>query len=661
MSSPFEHYLSVFFVLGLLIVAFSAWQRFNEPSFPNRKTLPRTLVPLRYLFLRPEYQKARFTYLAVSLALYCMLVWPGPTIVPALSIVGAKDFPAEAWALLVALFLVGLVPNATNVKWLTFMDEALRRWVHEWFLVPDGIENTIGVLEDARYEPPQSQLDALPSPLKESLRDDLRRPPNSLRYRWARARMLMESLRQMGAGAVHPLKKAAFEPFQADFEDLRKTYKALDREVEPLRGNRTDEETESVTNSVDELLKQIYAYISWGIRYQADSEQEVDKVLEELGFRVPIVVGHPLSDIVIPGVFLVAVITMAFWLIVDMITREMGWDSPMMSQSVVYALSSGMAASLMYGRGIYIALNQREAQIEQKVWREGSPRCLIPIAIKAGLVTWVVIVCTTVLWQFGDTWHSLSGLALLIKSLASGDLAHGPATADWSFLPINITTSLRWLLAGAVMSAVLATRLSGDVRRVDAHNRVRDALVLGIALGIAAALAQLLQISVADFMFHVQGSLGYVPLVGLAGFACGAVIGFTVPQARRSNLLTPSNPIVARGLHDLLGQAKTTLGTKAGAEDWLFMPRSELGGISPAEAVQYKGLATGVWRLLENDRTRNGEDARTDRTERLTPILIDGKAVNHCVQIENEKAARCGPSRQKKRRDTISTVPVHPS
>ena len=50
-------YLSAFFVVGVLVVTAFAWQRFNEPSFPNRKALPRTLSPLRYLFLRSTYQR----------------------------------------------------------------------------------------------------------------------------------------------------------------------------------------------------------------------------------------------------------------------------------------------------------------------------------------------------------------------------------------------------------------------------------------------------------------------------------------------------------------------------------------------------------------------------------------------------------------------------
>src|SRR5215472_7770854 len=106
--STLVHYWSPFFLLGILIVTAYAWRRFNEPSFPNQRALPHTLVPLRYLFLKPAYQRARVTYLLVLLSLYCLLVWPGPSIVPALRIVGVKDFPAEGWALLVAIFLTGV-------------------------------------------------------------------------------------------------------------------------------------------------------------------------------------------------------------------------------------------------------------------------------------------------------------------------------------------------------------------------------------------------------------------------------------------------------------------------------------------------------------------------------------------------------------------------
>lgn len=104
MPSLPEHYLSVFFVLGLLVVAAYAWQRFNEPSFPNQEALPRTVAPLRYLFLRRAYRKALLTYVAVSLLLYSVLVLPGPSIVPVLSTVGVDNFPAEGWSLRLPFF-----------------------------------------------------------------------------------------------------------------------------------------------------------------------------------------------------------------------------------------------------------------------------------------------------------------------------------------------------------------------------------------------------------------------------------------------------------------------------------------------------------------------------------------------------------------------------
>ena len=112
-----------------------------------------------------------------------------------------------------------------------------------------------------------------------------------------------------------------------------------------------------------------------------------------------------------------------------------------------------------------------------------------------------------------------------------------------------------------------------------------------------------------------------MPIVALVGFACGAVIGFKVPVACRTNLVTPLDPIMARALRDLLAQAKVALGSEAAARDWVFTPSADLDGMTPAEAVQYKTHATGVGRLLENEAARRREEAFG---ERPTPVVIEG-------------------------------------
>jgi hypothetical protein len=334
--------------------------------------------------------------------------------------------------------------------------------------------------------------------------------------------------------------------------------------------------------------------------------------------------GLRLFDIVVPAVLLVGLITMLFWVTMDAISRAMGARAPTWSESIVLSLSSAMAASLMYGSAVVIALKERAAQIEEGVWREGSPRCLIPIAIKAGVATWAVIVATTVLWAFPETLQSLAGMAHAVKSLASGKAANGLTAAGWSFLPISIATALPWLLVGATASAVLASSLSGDLRRIDRSQRVRDAITLGIGVGLAAGSAQLTQLSLIDWLFGMPTSLIQVPFVALAAFACGAVIGFTVPVACRNNLVTPLNPIMARVLQDLLREAEAALGTKVAAEDWVFVPNSDLGGITPAEAVQHKTHATDVGRLLESEGTRRRREARSDRPGGLSLRRIAG-------------------------------------
>ena len=614
------HYWSVFFLLGLLVVMAFAWKRFNDPSFPNQKTLPRTVDPLRYLFLKPAYRKARITYVIALLLLYSLLVGPGPKIAPALGTVGIKDFPPEGWALVAALILTGVGLTPDSFKWLNKVEEQLRQWVHEWFLVPDGIERTIGVLEDAQYEPPPSQLNFIQSPRKEKIQEDLlKAPQETLRHRWARATVLVTSLKQLRAGPVQPLRRAEFEPFKEDLEAILEKFRALKPDVEALgadaAGNNADEQ---LSSSVDDLLRRTYAYISWGVRQQADSDGEVIQTLEELGFRIPKIGGRRLFDIIAPAVLFIAVITMLFWVTMDAVSWAMKWSAPTRSESIVNGLSSATAASFMYGWAVYIALKRRSAQIERRLWRERSPRCLIPIAVRAGLVTWVVIIVATVVWGFVETWQSVAGLVHLLISPAN---AEPVPFAQWSFLPSRIVTALPWLLAGAAASAVLASSLGGDVRLTDRTQRVLDAIFLGSAVGFAAGTAQLLQISLMErFDGQARSLVDLLPVAG-AGFFCGAVIGFKVPWAYRTNLVTPPDPVMARMLKNLLAQAESTLGSKVAAENWVFTPNNELGGLTPAEAVQYQTHATGVGRLLDTESACRREEARS---ERPLPIVIEG-------------------------------------
>jgi hypothetical protein len=625
-------YLTASFVFfGVLVVLTYAWQRFNEPSFPNDETLPRTVEPLRHLFLKPAYGKARLLYLAGFLSLYTLLVIPGPSMLGALGAPDPKDgLSPQAWPLLIALVLTGLGAAPTPVKWLNIIEEQLRRWIHAWFLVPDGIKTTIAVLEDARYDPPAGQLSFVQGVHREGYQEDLR-SPGTLRSGWARATILVTSIKSMLSGAPHPLQRAAFEPFRDEFfDDILVKYRALKLDIQALDPNDEDEE-EKLSRSVENLLKRVYAYISWGIRYQADSEREVDQTLKQLGFVVPDrVPGRHLFDILVPPVLLVALIVMVFWVVNDSIAGMMGAPHTSIYKSIISALTSAMASGLMYGAIISIVLRRRSAKIEQKVWREHSWRCLIPIAIKAGLATWLVIVFATVYWKPAETWHSLIGVVQLFAQSAVDAGVTDSTLPNWAFLPTKMATALPWLLVGMTASVVLIGRLGGDVRRLGTSDRVRDAVILAAALGVAAAAAQLIQTAVVDacrdheLTREALPPLNLVLIDGLAEFACGAVIGFMVPRAFRANLVTPPDPTTARALRNLLREARAALGSKTAGEDWVFTPNDELRGISPAEAIQYKAYATGAGSLLRIEAQQQREETRPNRSDRLAPVLIEG-------------------------------------
>ena len=359
----------------------------------------------------------------------------------------------------------------------------------------------------------------------------------------------------------------------------------------------------------------------------------MDQTLHELGFRVPPTNDRRVFDIVLPAIILVVAITAAFWVSVDLTLKRRDID-----ETVVAALSSAAAAALMYGGAVWIALRGRANQIDQKVWRQESPKCLVPIAFKAGVMTWGVIIGTTLVSSLLEAPQQQQSLpraleALLARWFAADGGGVPSSAAAWLVHIVRIGTAVPWVLAGATVSIVLCQLLGGDARRADKRRRMRDAVTLGGRLALAAALAGLVQLSLNQYLGLSSAGqrlsdlqvLEEAVLTGLAAFACGAVIGYKVPQASRADLEKPFDNTARRGLGDLLSQAESVLGSRTDAENWVFMPRDDLGGIAPAEAVRYRGHATGVKLLLEGEASsRRSEGTRPDRVERPAPVVIEG-------------------------------------
>jgi len=511
----------VFLILGLFTIVAFAWQRFNEPSFKAADTLPHAEDPLRYLFLRDAYNKARWAYVAAFVAIYLLFVAPGPQMAKALQDLGLKEFSPQAWALVVALLMTGLLPNS-NLKFLAMIESWLRRLIHGWFLVPDGVQRTVGILKNADYKIPEGDF----ASISLQVRGDLKLARRSLRCRWARATVLMELLSPMGLS----LPNADFEPFQEDFEDISARYKALAQEIPGA-----DEKNRELGQSVDKLLHRIYTYISWGVRYQANSQSDAEQMLKQLGFEIPELGDRRLFDIVAPPIVVVGFITAAFWLAVDGISWMSDPSKIVLSDSVLNAVISAIAATFMYGFAVFIALNKRADQIKHDLWRQGSPTGLAPIAVKAGAMTCFVIIITTVALRLPDTLQSLTALVKLVipaSTLPGGTAAAAVSAAgtgavvpnggeeativSWDFLPIRIAMALPWILAGATVSVMLAYFLGGDVRRTDKSHALHDSIVIGIALGLSVAVAQGIQTAVSEH-WDPQGGWDYVPIVGFAG------------------------------------------------------------------------------------------------------------------------------------------------
>ncbi len=288
---------------------------------------------------------------------------------------------------MVALLLVGFVPNS-NIQWLTMIEARLRRFVHSFFLVADGTLRTIAVLGDARYSPPIWLCEAVENAGKARLLLDLRLGPDQPEYRWARATMIFELLRQRGNEA-NPLKRGAFGPFEKDFEYIRRAYKSRgasggetpelwDRPgdgersaTEPAQTRYADADDvaarrEELAKIIGQLLRQMYAYINWGIRQEASSEEDVAQILEDIGFTVPVIgKQRSLFDVVFPTTLLVALWSFV-WAVLILTTIPWTRTHDPISKILVVALTSATASGCLYGFAIYNALRRRSVKIEER-------------------------------------------------------------------------------------------------------------------------------------------------------------------------------------------------------------------------------------------------------------------------------------------------------
>jgi hypothetical protein len=585
-----EHVYYTFpFYIGLGVILLYAWHRFDEPSFPKEETLPSAVVPLRYLFLRPSYGRARLVYVGCSGILFFVLVLAGRPVLEALG-VGESVFPPAAWPLTIALLMVGLMPNPPpQLKWLTAAEDRLRRQVHAWFFVPDGVKETIAVLHDADYTPPRALLEAVQEPLQSSIREGLALPRTDLRYRWSRAVMLMEVINQMGNGLPHPLATAHFEAFKDDHKELSQSYQTLQAQIEAhLAGQPSDHAEAALKDEVNRMLRRIYAYLSWGVRHQAQSDGMVFAKLAECGFRVPAGQGRRVFDVIVPALLLVMTLVFIMNWIIDRNTTL--W--------AVGALTSAIAATFMYGGSSWITLSQRAQMIEATTWDPDSPRCFVGMAWRAGLSTWAVIVGVTVFFGFESALGSIKGLWSAAAEASALDDA-----ALW--LPSRVVTAAPWFLVGAGFSVLLASRLDGDVRRVAPRDRAVDAAIIGGGLAVAVMAAFIIQDGLeAAIRGSAPASNVLVPLLlaGLTGLLVGAVIGFVVPRAFRREIMRPARASARLALLDLMERARQRLGEES-AEAWVFTRPAEDTDIriTPAEALRSRSHATGVWALLDQE------------------------------------------------------------
>jgi hypothetical protein len=588
----------IFLAIGMIVVLMFAWRRFNEPSFPNNDTLPRTVDPLRYLFISSAYTKARLVYSLGFIFLYVLLVLPGPS---AASLVGVTNLPTEGWALAVAIVIVQVAPNA-GIKWLNLVEETWRKWVHSWFLVPDGIVKTAAILQEAKLSLTPEQFENLPEDVRLRIEAGLQLPPNSLRGGWARAQAMLDGTLRTGA-----FSGLAAEPFKDDFDDIKKRYRALRDEIAPYLESTPApaacDGIDGVDTKLQGFLRSVYIYISWLVLYSAQNERDVDQKLEDFGFSIPPRGGRRTFDLMATPAIMVGFVTLVFWLAAPLPQGKPGTPAYDAVAHVMTAAAGWIGNSLFYGLVLYLALHLRSTQIEEKAWMRGSPRCLGVIAMKTGFTAYVTIVVVGVVSALIPVW-----LKAAVREPDANSVWGG---VDWLQ---KLLGSTPWALVGATVGVMVARSVGVDIERTTVADRIKEGLRFGAVLALVAGVAQLLQNTINQQLlaglvkhFHASDQAWIFitnPLeVGTVGAACGAIIGFTVPYAFRMSILEPADWQEARNLQDLIDRATTAFGSAEKARDWAFSPTktNKFAGLTPAEALGYRAYAPTVMRYVKTD------------------------------------------------------------
>ncbi len=158
-------------------------------------------------------------------------------------------------------------------------------------------------------------------------------------------------------------------------------------------------------------------------------------------------------------------------------------------------------------------------------------------------------------------------------------------TPEWRFLPELIVTAMPWFVAGAAASCLIAALLTGDVRRTRRRDRARDALILGAALGLAAAFGADAQDALGDSVkeattlsrAHLRRRRRRArrrrPAAWYWGTWCLKPAVRTSPRPSRRT---------AKALDKAMQAARALIRGDEAAKNWLYTPRNDLGGITPA-------------------------------------------------------------------------------
>jgi uncharacterized protein (DUF2384 family) len=554
-------YFFICLCAAIALVILFCRKKFNEPSVErNEEDYVSQLLP-RHLATREEYSKGLLIYMGSMAFTVLMLALIGPKPLSVFGVNIPPEIGNAAVPLLVALVLVGILPN---VPVLQEIEKWLRRYAHEQAFIPTAARATAEKLSAADFDfaayDKKEVLDAAEMHGVKS--SDFQRSRRSLEHSWARLSCLVYELKwRRMAGLVDSLDGDLLRSYATDLDSIEDKKKSLEAEVARYRSKNSGNAThanDTLHRTIRSTLYKLYILLGCAVRLKAKPNRDINPALRSFGFALTATTNPPENrDLTLVGMAVMSASVLVIAFAAYVLGRLGLWNvSELFPNAGYQPFVIMVSAAFAHGLAILVADLVRTRRINNGCWftpagstQKAVSANYIRVALASGAVGYAAYILWGLVFQGGtaDLFKEAAPHALL-PAATGGFLAYHLDNVELCRRPSRL-----WEVAP-------------------------QALVTAFC-GLAAASA-----SVGFTTYTPAETLDQIVLITVIGAAIGASFAWYIPAAAS----TKSDPLAEareERLRMLTAAARNRFKSPGEAEQWIARPHAALGNKPPQAAA----------------------------------------------------------------------------